>query len=361
MLPSDNAATRVFCQVPLRYLPRHGIDGRAFTPSSPRLHARFQSSLPLLRSVLGAAYWYGAVLPRRVVQLAHALRFDVIFIQRGLLRYASPPLLEGALALVARGLLGRKLLYHLDDALYEVAASRWVAGRCRSADLVLTGNRDVAAFARAAGADVEILDGWVEAERYPIKQHRSDGPVTIGYVGTFAEEHLLPITAPLAEACRRTGSRVKVVSRSPVKLPALTGHVDWERWTPEREFRLFEDFDIGIMPLEDTSYNRAKEGYKLKEYMAAGLPVVCSPVGHNLQLVQSGLNGFLPRTDQEWVEVLCSLAGDSARRAALGRRGRELVEERYAAERQMGELARIMRDLAHAVEGGTEAGMRGTA
>lgn len=348
MMPSDNAATRAFCEVPLRYLPFHDIEGRTFPPTSTRLHGRFQSSAPVVRQLLAGMYWYGIVLPRRLKQLMTALRFDVIFVQRGLLRYTSPPVLEGVIALVGRRLLGRKLIFHLDDALYEVARGRWVAARCRCADLVLTGNRDIAAFAEAAGAKVEILDGWVETNRYPVKRHQTAGPVTIGYVGTFAEEHLRPIAEVLAEVCQRTESRLKVVSRNPVRLPGLDAHLDWERWTPQREFALFEDFDIGIMPLVDTSYNRAKEGYKLKEYMAAGLPVVCSPVGQNVRLVDEGVNGFLASSREEWVRSLVILAKDAALRTKLGENGRQRVHTTYSAELQVKRLARTLQCLATA-------------
>lgn len=346
MLPADNAATRTFCELPVRYLAHRGIKAVSFTPSSAPLHARFHSHSSLGRRLRAAVYWYGVVLPRRLFQLALALGADVIFVQRGLLRYSSLPFLEGAFALVGCRLLGRRMIYHLDDALYEVTGRRRIASRCRLADLVLTGNPAIAAFARAVNANVEILDGWIEVHRYAVKRHEPTNPVTIGYVGTYAQEHLAPIASGLAEVCSRTGSRLKVVSRNPVQLQGLEDRLDWERWTFEREFTLFQDFDIGIMPLADTAYNRAKEGYKLKEYMAAGLPIVCSPVGHNLTLIEPGMNGFFASSHEEWVASLYALVEDLSLRSDLGDAGRRLVEERYAAERQLRALESLLLDVA---------------
>jgi glycosyltransferase involved in cell wall biosynthesis len=343
LLPVDNAATRIFCVRPLPRLRAYGIEGTAFVPSSPSVFRRFRSRRRGLRRALAALYWYGVVLPKRVAQLTRALACDVIFVQRGLLRYSSRPVLEAALWLVARRLLGRRLVYHLDDALYTVAPARRIAQRCRRADLVLTGNADIAAFARGAGGRVEHLDGWVETSRYCPKRHDDRTPVIIGYTGSSPEEHLAPVLSALRDVCSDGRARIRVVSRDPFQPPVLEGHIDWERWSPEREFSLFEDFDIGVMPLEDTEYNRAKEAYKIKEYMAAGLAVVCSPIGHNVVVVEDAVNGLYAKDERDWVRRLSELVDDAELRARLGAAGRLTVEQRYDADRQTARLGQLLR------------------
>ncbi len=47
-------------------------------------------------------------------------------------------------------------------------------------------------------------------------------------------------------------------------------------WSEETEVREILQFDIGIMPLPDGSFERGKCGYKLIQYMACGKPVVAS-------------------------------------------------------------------------------------
>jgi len=344
--PEDNAATRVFCVRPLTRLREQGIQGVSFPPSSPATFRRFRSSRPRLRLPLAAAYWYGLVPLVRATQLPRAFACDVIFVQRGMLRYRSQPVLEALLWLIGRRLLGRRLVYHLDDALYKVVPERRIALRCRYADLVLTGNADIAAFARAAGGRVEQLDGWVETSCYRPKRHHERKPAVIGYTGSFPQWDIAPIAGPLREACRDGRARVRVLSQDPFSVPELEGVLEWQRWRPEGEFTLFEDFDIGVMPLEDTEYNRAKEAYKLKEYMAAGLPVVCSPVGHNRVVVEDGVNGLFASGDHEWARQLSRLVDDVGLRARLGAAGRRSVEERYDADgqiRRLGELLEAVR------------------
>src|SRR6185312_312079 len=87
-------------------------------------------------------------------------------------------------------------------------------------------------------------------------------------------------------------------------LGALDPHLDWRPWDPDDEHSWAAEFDIGIMPLADTEIHRTKEPLKVKEYMAAGLPIVLSPVGHNTKVVTDGREGFFAASSEEWRERL---------------------------------------------------------
>jgi glycosyltransferase involved in cell wall biosynthesis len=347
--PSSNAAARTFSELPAKHLGRRGMTTRVYPPASPRVRSLLRSRHRLLHPLLAVTYWFAVVLPRRLLQLPSILRCDVIQLQSSMLRSKDPPLLEWLLFTLARR-LGRAVIYHLDDALYTQVPARFIAYRCRGATLMLTGNAEIADFGRRSGARVGILEGWVRAERYPRKGHGPASPVRIGWVGTFPERNLPPIAPALAEVCARHDAIVKVVgphdNRLSAAAPELDAFLEWETWSPEREFALFGDLDIGIMPLEDTPYNRGKEAFKLKEYLAAGLPVVASPVGHNRRVVSDGVNGYLAATHEEWVERLGRLVDDAELRARLGAAGPALVAERWNAERQIERLGELIEGLA---------------
>jgi glycosyltransferase involved in cell wall biosynthesis len=346
MLPSVNAATRAFCQRPLHYLAAFGISGRVFTPSGNRAYQLLQRPGGRWRRPLAAVYWYCVALPRRLGQLISVLGYDVIFIQRSLLRSSSPPILEAVLWLLAGRVLGRRIVYHCDDALHTVSRPGWYRARFRMAHWVMTGSSEVADFATAVNPRVWRFDAPLETDRYPVKGHRPTSQVVIGWVGSYAEEYLTPVLGALAHVCRQAPARVKVVSGQRFEAAELGDRLTWEPWSLERRFSLFADFDIGIMPLTDTPYNRGKEAYKLKEYMAAGLPVVCSPVGHNSQVIEDGVTGYFARSEQEWIAHLVRLAEDPGLRATLGGAGRRLAEERYAFPARARRLAQFLLTVA---------------
>src|ERR1041384_2540672 len=68
---------------------------------------------------------------------------------------------------------------------------------------------------------------------------------------------------------------------------------------------------------ERLSRRRGKCGLKALQYMALGIPTVCSPVGVNSQIIQDGENGCLAAAEDEWVETLAPLLKSPASRKRL--------------------------------------------
>lgn len=327
LLPTTSAATRAFCIDPQRELKCHGIQCRMFLPSSARTYLAFYRRGRHLRRLRAFLYWYGIVGPRRLVQIPRMLSCDVLFVQRALFRYTSWPILERLVLALGRP-FGLRLVVHCDDALYLLRPRAYRA-RFALADCVLTGNRDIADFARSCGASVTMVTGAVDVKRYPERKRTTRMPVVIGWAGHAPERHLGTILDGLARVCADHEAVVKVVGDEQLHHPDLGSALVCEPWTPERKFAVFGEFDIGVMPLEDTPMNRAKEGFKIKEYMASGLPVVCSPVGQNVELVEDGVTGFFAVDENEWVERVGQLVRDSELRHRLGQTGRRVALERH--------------------------------
>jgi glycosyltransferase involved in cell wall biosynthesis len=104
-------------------------------------------------------------------------------------------------------------------------------------------------------------------------------------------------------------------------------------------------FDIGLMPLPDNPYTRAKSGYKILQYWAAGLPVVASPVGFNRNLIAADGDGLFAESIEEWVSALTRLAEDPDLRGRLGAAGREKAVKEYSLASCAPKLARLLDDV----------------
>jgi len=81
--------------------------------------------------------------------------------------------------------------------------------------------------------------------------------------------------------------------------------------------------------LVDGPFERGKCGYKLVQYMAAGLPVIASSVGVNSQIVVPGTNGYLADSTDEWLGALRRLIHDAELRLKMGQAGRYRAEKMY--------------------------------
>ena len=341
MFPDDNMASWTFCRWPHEHRSELGIESRFYAPSGPRLYALTNKKGLALRPLRMALYWYVVVLLRRIPQILGAIRSDVVLIQRGLLHPKSPPFLERILAR-----FGPPIVYHLDDALW-VLKPKHFRTRALLAEVVVTGSGPVADFARALEVPVATVEYPVQTSEYQPHKHRGGRPVVIGWTGTTPEEYLPPVAAGILEACRATGARFRVVGGSTrPELGELDAFTDWEPWMPDNKFTALEGADIGILPMEDTEPHRGKEPFKLKEYMAWGLPVVASPIGHTPKVLTDGQEGFYATTREEWTANLVNLIRDDDLRHRMGANGRRLVEERYDSWPQMRRLVAVLAQVA---------------
>jgi glycosyltransferase involved in cell wall biosynthesis len=154
--------------------------------------------------------------------------------------------------------------------------------------------------------------------------------VILGWIGSRGTLKYLKEIAPALEALgkRFPGVKLKIVADDFFDLEHLP--VIKKSWSAADEIADLHSFDIGLMPLTDDVWTLGKCGFKLLQCMAVGLPVVCSPVGANRQIVTDGVEGFWASSHAEWVEKIVALINDASLARAMGRRGREKVLQAYS-------------------------------
>jgi len=96
------------------------------------------------------------------------------------------------------------------------------------------------------------------------------------------------------------------------------------------------------MPMPDDEWALGKCAAKALQYMAMGIPAVCSAVGANREVIQHGENGLLASTNEEWITYLEALVDNPALRQSLGAKGRRTVEERYSMRRCAEMFAKVV-------------------
>ena len=237
--------------------------------------------------------------------------------------------------LLARACLG---VYDLDDGLpwddgNLPGLGRWwkrpwprslVARRAASAaDRVIAGNDTIASWASAHCRDVRVIPTCVEPGDY---RHRTSWAIgsepVVGWIGSPATQgYLLDIAEPLREIHRRTHARVEIVGADESVLSAIGDFVTVQPWDADTAGSVIADWDVGLMPLRDGLYERAKCGYKLLQYAASGVPAVGSPVGVNESILR-GMEAPAPNRVDEWADaVVAVLEATADRRAAMASAG----------------------------------------
>ena len=286
----------------------------------------------------------------RVITMLGAQRFDAIWMEAELLRW-FPAWVEEALFPS-----DVPLVVDYDDAIFHWYETQRFPGVSRllgqkinrimaRADLVIVGNDYLCNYAHSAGSRrIEKVPTVVDADHYFVAARDVSRRLTVGWIGT-------PVTAKflfhIAEALRTIvniyGVSIVAVGAKPQQLHGLP--VEVRPWQESTEVAEIQDFDIGVMPLPDNSYERGKCGYKLIQYMACGKPVVASPVGVNTEIVRHGENGFLATTSDEWIDALSLLLEDPNLRFRMGQAGRSMVESDYSMQVQAPRLEGMLRSV----------------
>jgi glycosyltransferase involved in cell wall biosynthesis len=284
---------------------------------------------------------------RRTMHLLSARRYPLVWLEKEALPWL-PALFDPGLLR-----LGPPYVVDYDDAVFHYydqsrsALVRALLGRkiddvMRHATLVIAGNRYLEARARGAGAPwVETVPTVVDIARYALSPNVRAGGVTIGWIGTPSTQRFLNGFVPVLSDVLRADHDRFVTVGARYAGPLFDRH-HIQDWTEASEARQISAFDIGIMPLPDSPFERGKCGYKLIQYMACGKPVVASPVGANVDIVHHGENGFLARTVDEWRAALVTLRSDPQLRLRMGEAGRRMVEQHYSLQKTGPRLAEFL-------------------
>ncbi|MEM7049020.1 MAG: glycosyltransferase [Acidobacteriota bacterium] len=219
------------------------------------------------------------------------------------------------------------------------------AESCRSADLVLAGNRELARHASPFSRRLEIAPTPITMERYP-QGPAERRPQTLVWIGLGENLLYLDLLRPaLARAAREFPEMVlRVVSSDAPRWDEVP--IERVPWSADGEAMALATAGIGLMPLSDDAWTRGKCAFKLLQYMAAGLPCLASPVGTNFEVVVPDKTGYLCRDDDQWFFGLHRLLSEPDYAAALGWTGRRRAEAHYATARIAPRVADRLEEIA---------------
>lgn len=289
------------------------------------------------RDLVGKARIFLKSWKRRKQHVQLAADFDLVLLQREAFMTGSTRF-ERALAAT-----GKPLIYDFDDAIWHMDVSeanrklRWLKDPAKTSRIigmathVIAGNDFLADYARRFNSHVEVIPTVIDTERYVPASQPTNGPVVIGWTGSYTTMAHLKNVLPMLKALHaQWGDRIRfrIISDRDFEAPGLP--VENIRWSSATEAEDLASIDIGIMPLPDDEWSRGKCGFKGLQYMGMAKAVVLSRVGVNTTIVQDGENGFLAGQQDEWLEKLGQLITDADLRERLGQAARRTVEQRYS-------------------------------
>jgi len=100
------------------------------------------------------------------------------------------------------------------------------------------------------------------------------------------------------------------------------------RWDYQTSWQLISACDIAVITGNDSIVGSCKSPNRIIQAMALSLPVVAFPAPSYQKIIRHGRNGFLCKSDEEWIHALTSLKS-AVTRATIGSLGYRYAKRYY--------------------------------
>lgn len=305
-------------------------------------------------------------LTRRLSTINKARNYDLIYILREA-ALLGPPLFE---RLIHQQRV--PFVFDFDDAIfvsYRSPSNGYLSYLkfasktrtiCRLASHVMVGNPYLADYARQVNDNVTVVPTTIDTEKYRVRSRETtSGPLVIGWTGSYSTvQHLDTLRGALQKLTETEQFRLRVIGTPTYECAPI--EVEAMKWRAATELEDLSAIDIGVMPLPDDNWSKGKCGLKALQFMALGIPTVCSPVGVNTDIIQDNENGFLAGSESEWVEKLRQLLRSAELRRRLGDAGRATVEQKYSAAIQAPRVYEVFKSVLRGANARVDADNRGS-
>lgn len=201
------------------------------------------------------------------------------------------------------------------------------------AQLVTTPTRLLAEKLLTMNPNVKILpnmlpnDGW----DYPEPNLQRNDKVVIGWAGSTSHGGDFRVLDGVLQQLLDRYPHVEFVAAGGPSVIDLQQHERMGHLKPtdiQHYPTLLEHFDVGVIPLADTVFNRSKSDLKFVEYARLGIPTVASKLEPYMHTVKHGENGFLAKSPKDWLKHLTRLIEDIELRRTIGARAQEYARTR---------------------------------
>ena len=259
------------------------------------------------------------------------------------------------LVFIAHYFFRRKIIVDFDDAQYIYAPYK-IQFLISLATCVVVGSHALMDYVEEFDRRVELIPTVVDTDVYMPRLNTQKLTMVVGWVGSPAHYKNLCMIAEVFQELSNERIEFSALiigahrSKKIHDLFSIQGSnitviddVDWG--DPCSVVRYIQQFDIGLMPLEDTEWNRGKCAFKAIEYMACGVPVIVSPVGEARHVVHDGVNGLYARNKEEWKTHIKNLLSDVSIRERIGEEARKTIKARYSYKYTIPQIEKLISSL----------------
>jgi glycosyltransferase involved in cell wall biosynthesis len=176
----------------------------------------------------------------------------------------------------------------------------------------------------------KYISSSINTDRFiPAKKNLNNDLVTIGWTGTFSSKPYLDrLSLIFQQLALKVDFKLRIIGNFDYELPGVDLEVI--QWSLANEVRDMQKIDIGVYPLNMDEWVMGKSGLKAIQYLAFGIPVVATDIGTTPLIITNNINGYLTKTDKDWLDSLEKLVLNPELRHNMGAKARKKALECYS-------------------------------
>ena len=216
----------------------------------------------------------------------------------------------------------------------------------KRASKVITGSEYLTRFAHTYNKNVFEIPTSVDFNKYQtVAPAPKSNIFTIGWIGTPSSgKNVLEILPAIQRFLSQYTSQLVLIGFDKTLSHLFNGlNVVIKDWNSDTEISLIKTFDVGIMPLSDTPFNRGKCGFKLIQYMACGIPTIFSPLVANVNINRNNLN-LAAEIRDDWFKCLVQVYEQQTYfKEVVGSDNKLLVKDYYSIQANSEKLISVFK------------------
>jgi glycosyltransferase involved in cell wall biosynthesis len=305
----------------------------------PFITGRFQDIIYKKGRIPEKIFWTIAGYIKRFFLIFSLRKYDVSYIFLWVTPL-GPPFFEWIYTRISR-----KVIYDIDDLVYlresASSANKIISGLkgrkkpiflMRKAGHVITCTPFLDSFVRKYNSKTTDISSTINTDKYKSARNYSidNRKLVLGWSGSHSTSRYLYLLGPVFRQLSDEGLpfRLIVMGDENFKIDGI--EIEAIPWKESYEIEVIKKFDIGLYPLPDEPWVYGKSGLKALQYMAAGIPTIATAIGTNFRIIENGDNGFLVKTNEEWIDCIKRLSNDNILRKQIGEKGMRTVESRFS-------------------------------
>lgn len=193
---------------------------------------------------------------------------------------------------------------------------------------------------------------WDNVKPYDVFSPKKEGMIRIGYTGCGNHSGDMELVKDAIVKLIDEYENLEFIMAIPFPSWDDVDHprvLRGDRWVVLPDFPNYVsgwDLDIGIAPLRDTNFNRAKSNLRWLEYSALKIPTVASSVYPFKNSIKHMKDGMLVKNNSlQWYEALKSLIVDKGMRAEIGSKAYKRVKKEFDMEKTAKTYLSILKEI----------------